>query len=374
MLKWGLILHICGLLLWAGVFRLSGAEFELQGYMEVAKEVSVSPQVVRGLQALAAQLQPNEPSPRITKAVIEAYEQQHRTRVFGNATFTPQPESMRQFTIYVRGPAWLVKSYAPETQQKALRETGSSGDGQVFSSLLSVGNSSQGIVHLRPLVPHSMRDEGVSILWMFCKGGDYLNALTNQLVWPMHINHVRGDDPVLDLREQAHWELEPFRNNRWVKRLEFFGSPSWTNAYYEVIRWTNSGGYMWPQEFYAEMRSQPRLTREGFEQHSVRRWMFTVTNAMPNCTRRDLTPTVYPKMSVFDTRVKQPEAYANNTNGVRKGYVLTEKKWEKSVASAQARVDGRPVRVWWHWAGGAVLATGLVLVPVFWQRKKRQKL
>lgn len=355
-------------ILWLCRLPALSVEFELQGVYEVAREVSVSPDTVRKLRELAARMQPGEASPRITPEVMAAYEQENRTRISGNATFAPEPELKREFTFYVRGKAWLAKCYAPNRPTKTLWEIGSTGDGQIFSSLIGLG-SKQGLARNRPLVPHSLDEEGVPILWLFVLGADYLKSVTNQMVWPMHRPYAKADDPALDAREKAFWAMETWNKQPWLKSLAFPGPQGWTNAYYQVVGWTNAGRLWYPRDFYAELRTEPRWTPQGKIIKPTKRWSFTITNALETCTRKDLLPTVYPTMTVSDMRVKQPPAYANNTNGVRKAYQLTEAKWETSMDRAQAKVDGRSRWREWLWPAALVAVAGLG-GAVWWLRRK----
>ena len=349
--------------------NMAANEFELRGYYEVSRRTAGSPEPVQKLRELAERMYPGEKTPKITKEVIEAFQKAGGPNLLVEDSLYSEAELRREFTFYVRGKAWLAECYAPNSPSKYRWEIGSTGDGQVFSTGRSDAyGSKQGAARARPLVPHSVEESGVPLLWLFALGADYLKAVTNEMVWPMHVLYYHAEAAGLDKREQATWEVVDWGKHTWVKRLAFPGAQGWTNAFYEVRGWTNEGRLHYPREFYVETRTQPRMTQAGKIIQPLRRWSFTITNAVATCNRKNLLPTAYPGMTVVDMRVKQPAAYANNTNRVRKAYQLTEGKWETSVPRAQAKMDGRPYRPWWHWVLGSVAAVVLLSSAVTWLR------
>lgn len=350
----------------------SSIEYEIAGEYSFQKRMFFNPQVLKQYDDFVKeQTPPGQPAKR-SPEMLAKFERARGIKVYGDLGMLSNGYSRRKFHLYVRDRAWLLRLEAPEMPLPYVCEIGGASDTrEILHSRRSTNGIASGMIYLRTM-PHSFVSEnGAPMIWMMCASSLYLESLTNNLVWPVHHPYaeVLAGDPNLDARQWAMLErVETIP--RLPSYLGFYNvTNKYTNAVYMATAWTNVGKLTLPTAFYWERLNPPRYASDRPQDDPIERMDAKVTFVSSSCSRKDLKPTVYPGMGISDRRVNQPAGYATVGNTVRKGYVLTGKKWV-SQAEAQDLVDGRKRRPW-HWvaaAAGTVCGFGIV---VWWLRRSR---
>ncbi len=362
------------LLPWLAVEGVYAAqmEYELSGSYEHFGRTRPDPAVTaRFNEFIAKRTPPGQPA-RLTPAMKAEYEQLYGPLPGARRT---GPELLgesfnREFKIWVRDAAWCIHTRRHGSAPTAGWEHGSV-DGQEFQmSLLTDGGGAQGSVFNRPWgAPHSLVETGVPMLWMMTASTGYFDTLTNQLIWPAHmqVSLKSDEDLARDRRQPGIWSRQQ-SSPRLPTSVAFLDPAGRTNALYQTTGGTNLGKMFLPTGFIWERFGGQRIEGGTVVLAVEERLEVRFTNFSTVCTRKDLHPRVHPNMTVADYRVQQP------TNRVKyasmKGYVLDQNSQWPSPRSGQNLVTGK--RSWrdgiWVAALVAVVALG---GAVCWLRRKR---
>ena len=218
-----------------------------------------------------------------------------------------------QFTVFVRGAAWLIQTADHDEGRKPLllRETACVNGAEVYE-VSTITNHSTRPWNMGSVVSNNVPvgqadDYFVCHLWLMFASGCYFKDLTTNWLTPVYdLNASVAVDP--KLKRPAKWEL--INGPGSLPSSVGFWRNAWeTDATYGATGVTNAGGVQIPSGFVFEQRVgagfAPGASQAGDSPATYRvrkRAVATVTAVRATCSRSDLLPEAKGPTVVFDER------------------------------------------------------------------------